>query len=156
MTETHVYRSRLVWQGTTASGYESYERTHRVALPPGGGELELSADEAFRGNAALPNPEQLLLAAASSCQLLTFLAVAARSRVDVVSYEDEAEALMPEAQTPMRITQITLRPRIVVAEPTDLDRVRELVERSHESCFIANTLNARLIVEPRVEHPAAA
>ncbi len=151
MTHTHTYRSRLSWDGSTGVGYDSYERTHRVAVPPADGELVLSSDPAFLGEAKLPNPEQLLLAAASSCQLLSFLAIAARSGIDVLAYEDEAEAIMPEDVKPLRITQITLRPRIVVARGVDLDRVRRLVGKAHEACFIANTLNAEMSIEPVIE-----
>jgi organic hydroperoxide reductase OsmC/OhrA len=152
MTHTHTYRSSLSWQGSTAAGYEAYDRTHSVEVPPAGGELVLSGDPAFGGDEGLPNPEQLLLAAASSCQLLSFLAVAARSRIDVLAYQDEADAIMPDDQKPMRITRITLRPRIVVAAGVDSDRVRRMVERAHEGCFIANTLNAEIVVEPVIEH----
>lgn len=156
MTHTHAYRSRLSWQGSTAGGYEAYDRTHRVAVPPAAGELELSSDPAFKGDGRLPNPEQLLLAAASSCQLLSFLAIAARSRIDVLAYEDEADAIMPEGETPMRITHITLRPRIAVAAGSDLDRVRRMVDSAHETCFIANTLSAEVVIEPQVAHATEA
>lgn len=154
VSRTHSYESHLSWRGRTGQGYDSYERTHRLVLPPSDGELVLSSDPAFRGSAQLPNPEQLLLASASSCQLLSFLAVAARSRIDVLEYEDDASALMPEDQQPIRITRITLRPRIVVAAGTDLDRVQRLAVRAHDECFIANTLNAEVIVEPTIEHAA--
>ena len=154
MTHTHTYRSRLSWYGSTASGYEAYDRTHRVAVPPAGAELVLSSDPAFNGSGDLANPEQLLLAAASSCQLLSFLAIAARSRVDVLSYDDDADAIMPEDQEPMRITQITLRPRITVAAGSDLDRVARMVERGHAGCFVANTLNAEMVIEPVIRHAA--
>ena len=66
----------------------------------------MSADPAFRGDATRMNPEQLLVMAAASCQLLSFLAVAARARLDVVAYEDEAEAAMPEGDRPVRIVSI--------------------------------------------------
>src|SRR5438552_1838406 len=112
MSEVHQYRCRLDWSGSTADGYEAYDREHRVACSPAGSELRLSSDPAFRGDPDLLNPEQLLLAAASSCQTLSFLAYAARARIDVVSYVDEAEGVMPEDEEPMRITEIVLRPRI--------------------------------------------
>ena len=76
-------------------------------------DLDVSADPAFRGDPALVNPEQLVVVAASSCQLMSFLAAAALAHIDVVSYEDDAEGEMPE-ERPIRITRITLRPRIVV------------------------------------------
>jgi len=151
MTSTHTYRSRLSWVGSTGVGYDSYDRTHRLAAPPATSELALSSDPAFRGSAELMNPEQLLLAAASSCQLLSFLAIAARSRIDVLSYADDAEAIMPEDQKPIRITRITLRPKIVVAPGADLDRVRRLVEKAHDACYIANSLSTEVVLEPVIE-----
>lgn len=155
MTHAHTYRARLSWQGSTADGYEAYDRTHRVVVPPADDELVLSSDPAFHGNGRLPNPEQLLVAAASSCQLLMFLAIASRSRIDVLAYEDDAKAVMPEDEKPMRITRITLRPRITVAAGDDLARVRRMVERAHDGCYIANTLNAEIVVEPIIEHGAS-
>jgi organic hydroperoxide reductase OsmC/OhrA len=147
----HAYYSTLSWRGTTRVGSDSYERTHRVVLPPGGSELVLTSGAAFEGSAALANPEQLLLAATSSCQLLSYLAYAAAARIDVLSYEDHAEALMPADAKPMRITQIVLRPRITVAAGADAGRAARLVERAHRACFIANTLNAEVKLEPKVE-----
>lgn len=155
MTHPHTYTSRLSWQGSTGAGYDAYDRTHHVATPPADHELVLTSDPAFLGRPALTNPEQLLLAAASSCQLLSFLAMAARSRIDVLSYDDEADAVMPEDVRPVRITRITLRPRIVVAAGGDLDKARKLVGRAHHACYIANTVNAEIVIEPVIEHAGA-
>ena len=155
MAHTHTYTSRLSWRGSTGVGYDAYDRTHRVATPPADHELALSADPAFLGQPALTNPEQLLLAAASSCQLLSFLAMAARSRIDVLSYDDDADAVMPEDVRPVRITRITLRPRIVVAAGADLAKARKLVGRAHGACYIANTVNAEIVIEPVIEHARA-
>lgn len=152
MARVHRYQSHLQWQGSTGQGYGEYQRAHRVAIPPASTELHLSADPAFRGDPALPNPEQLLLAAASSCQLLSFLALAALAGIDVVGYEDHAEAIMPAARGPMRITQVALRPQIVVASGVDLEHVYPLVEQAHEDCFIANSLSAEVLLDPTVRH----
>jgi organic hydroperoxide reductase OsmC/OhrA len=89
--------------------------------------------------------------AASSCQMLWFLHLAAKARIDVVAYDDEAEALMPEDQEPVRITEITLRPRIAIVGDASDDRVRKLVETAHGYCFIANSLNCGMSIEPTVE-----
>lgn len=151
MRSTHTYHSELSWRGSTSAGSDGYERTHRVVMPPGDSELVLSSGSAFEGSAALANPEQLLLAATSSCQLLSYLAYASAARIDVVAYEDHAEALMPADVKPTRITQIVLRPRITVAAESDPGRAARLVERAHRACFIANTLNAEVKLEPVVE-----
>ena len=150
MSHEHSYRTTVTWSGSTGAGYEHYDRHHEIALPPSAERLTVSADPAFRGNPQQTNPEQLLLAAASSCQMLSFLAIAARSGVDVLSYSDEAEAVMPEDDKPVRITAITLRPRIVVAAGSEVERVLRIVEKGHRECFIANSLTSEITVEPTV------
>ena len=150
MAHTHTYKASLAWEGSTADGYDACDRTHRISTPPARTELTLSGDPAFKGDGDLPNPEQLLLAAASSCQLLSFLARAARSRIEVTHYTDEAEAIMPEDDPPTRITQITLRPRITVGPDANVDRVYRLVDKAHEDCDVANTLNAEMRIEATV------
>ena len=150
MSPTHQYRAQASWAGSTAVGYEAYGRAHSVRCAPAETELALTSDPVFRGDPSRLNPEQLLLAAAVSCQLLAFLAVAARARIAVVGYEDDAEADMPEAVTPMRITAIRLRPRITVAAGTDPDRVHKLVNIAHKECFIANSLTSEMDVRATV------
>lgn len=144
----HRYRARCAWSGSTAGGYDAYDRTHEASCPPARASLTVSGDPAFKGDPARLNPEQLLVLAASSCQLLAFLAVAARARVDVVAYEDDAEGVMPEDERPMRITRIVLRPRITVRGDTPDSRLHHLTETAHRECFIANSLTCEVTVEP--------
>jgi organic hydroperoxide reductase OsmC/OhrA len=150
MAQVHHYEVECRWEGSTGVGYEAYERSHSVRARPAEAVLELSADPAFRGRPERLNPEQLLVAAASSCQLLSFLALAARARIDVRGYEDRAEAQMPEDDAPVRITSIVLRPRITVARGPSEERVRRLVELAHQECYIANSLRSSLHVEAEV------
>ncbi|WP_131786239.1 methyltransferase domain-containing protein [Protofrankia symbiont of Coriaria ruscifolia] len=154
--EHHRYRARCHWDGSTAAGYEAYDRGHRGECPPAPASVQLSADPAFRGSPEHPNPEQLVLLAASSCQLLSFLAVAARARVDVRGYSDDAEAVMPHAPR-TGLSQILLRPRIVVAGDVPLERLHRLVEQAHQECYIANSLRCEVSVQPTfVRMPAYA
>ncbi len=148
--DVHTYRTVARWSGSTAAGYDHYSREHRVEVPPAEAGLTLSSDPAFLGDAALLNPEQLLLAAASSCQLLSFLARAARMRLDVLRYEDRAHAEMDMGDAPARITRVVLRPRIEVAPGTDEARVRKAVDRAHGDCFIANSLGSEMAIEPTI------
>jgi organic hydroperoxide reductase OsmC/OhrA len=145
-TGAHRYRTVCTWSGSTGVGYNEYDRTHAVSASPATHGLTLTADPAFLGDRDLLNPEQLLLASASSCQLLAFLAVASRARVDVLAYRDDGEAVMPPEPMPMRITEIRLRPRISVAAGTDEDHIHHLVEVAHTECFIANTLSCAIDV----------
>ena len=146
--EVHRYTATSQWQGSTAGGYESYDRSHTATAPPAEAQLALSADSFFRGDPRRLNPEQLLVLAASSCQMLSFLAVAARGHIDVVEYRDEAEGVMPGDERPMRITRITLRPHVTVAGEVTEERLQHLFEVAHGHCFIANSLSSEVLVEP--------
>ena len=91
--------------------------------------------------------------AASSCQLLSFLAVCARARVDVVSYEDEAIGEMPDGRYPW-MERIVLHPRVTYRGETKEERVLHLLELAHRECYIANSLRTEITMEPQLERIA--
>src|SRR5688572_16440571 len=125
----HHYQTNVHWRGSTGAGYAAYSRAHTATATPAEATLTLSSDPGFRGDPALLNPEQLLVISASSCQLLSFLAIAALAGVEVLAYEDAAEATMPEEDEPVRITEIVLRPRIVIGDGVDPARILAFCEQ---------------------------
>ena len=150
----HRYLTDVEWAGSTGVGYDGYDRAHTASARPAPATLELSSDPSFRGDPARLNPEQLLVLAASSCQLLSFLAIAARARLDVISYTDHAEGEMPEGARRLSITRITLRPEVVIAVPDPTAdtaaieaKVHRLLHLAHEECYIASSLRTEIELE---------
>ncbi len=148
MSEHHT---QVRWtRGAEPFGYETYDRTHRWRYE-GGLEHDASAAPEFRGRAELPNPEEALVAALSSCHMLTFLAVAARRRFVVESYTDDAVGHMEKNEDgKLAITRVELHPRVIFSGeklPTaeDLARMHEV---SHRECFIANSVKTHVSVVP--------
>jgi len=91
--------------------------------------------------------------AAASCQLLSFLAVAARARLDVVAYRDDAEGVMPEVDRRCASPGSCCGPTSRCGRrPTA--RLTHLVEVAHRECFIANSLDSEIVVEPTFERVA--
>ena len=146
----HHYTAVCSWKGSTGASYEHYPRAHDMSAPPAQASLAMSSDPAFRGDPARLNPEQLLVMAAASCQMLSFLAIAARKRIDVVEYEDRAEGLMPEDDKPVRITRILLKPRITVKGEVDQEAMKKMIELAHHQCFIANSLKSDIQIQPEI------
>jgi organic hydroperoxide reductase OsmC/OhrA len=159
MAKMHEYRSRLLWtgaeQGPTRS-YEAYSREYVVAID-GKPALRGSSDPMFRGDAALHNPEDLLVAALSSCHLLSYLAHAARAGVHVVAYEDDASGTMRFEGGGGHFTEVVLRPRVTIAAGSDEALAERLHDRAHHDCFIASSMNFPVRHEATtvVEAPAA-
>jgi organic hydroperoxide reductase OsmC/OhrA len=146
--QVHEYRCELSWAGSTGGGYRAYDRAHHARMPPAKAELDMTSDAAFRGDPDLLNPEQLLTAAAASCQMLSFLALAARAHLNVVAYSDDALARMP--MTTARIETILLKPHITIAGPVEEGVVERLVHEAHETCYIARSLKTEITIEPEV------
>lgn len=148
MSETHLFESHVEWSGSTGAGFDNYGRDFTGGAVSSESPLKISADPGFAGNPAALNPEQLLLLAASACQLLSFLASAALSRIDVVEYQDSATAEMPVDEKPIRVSRIRLRPKITIAGEARSDRLERLVKTAHKNCFIANSVNSEVVIEP--------
>lgn len=146
----HTYDTNVIWQGSTAEGYRAYSRTHTARATPAEMSLALSADPHFLGDATALNPEQLVVMAASSCQLLSFLSVVALRGIDVRGYEDDAQGSMDDSISPAALTRILLRPVITVAPGTDPAAVLDAVREAHAGCYIANSLRGAVEVAPTV------
>jgi organic hydroperoxide reductase OsmC/OhrA len=147
---THRYETQVHWTGSTGLGWDAYTREHTASARGVEQEVRITTGEA-QGDPSVLNPELLLLMAASSCQMLWFLDVASRARVDVVEYRDDAVALMPLDEQPVRITEIELRPTIAVSGDVSEERIHKLVDTAHRHCFIANSLTSQMTITPTLE-----
>jgi organic hydroperoxide reductase OsmC/OhrA len=146
----HRFESRLVWTGATKGGttsYETYSRECRVDIP-GKPSLRGTSAAVFRGDPALHNPEDLLVASLSMCHLLSYLALCARGGVNVVAYEDDATGIMSRFERGFHFTDVLLRPRVTIAAGSDPEKARTLHKEAHATCFIASSVNFPVRNEP--------
>lgn len=141
MTDAHPYRLLLEWRGDHTRTYEGYTREHVIRIN-GKAELRATADPMFRGDGALHNPEDLLLAALSSCHLLTYLALCARARINVLRYRDEAEGtLVLTKDGGGHFSEVVLRPQVVIEGAAQLEKAIAFHAAARNYCFIANSVN---------------
>ena len=142
MQREHRYSVNVAWTGNTGKGtsdYRSYTRDHEIRVP-GKPPIRGSSDPKFRGDPVRYNPEELLVAALSSCHMLWYLHLCADAGIVVVSYEDRAEGTMEESgEGAGRFVRVVLRPHVRVTE--SVEQAEALHQRAHELCFIANSVN---------------
>jgi organic hydroperoxide reductase OsmC/OhrA len=129
--------------------HESYNRDHTVTFE-NGTEIKASAALSFHGNPDCVDPEEALVGALSSCHMLTFLAIAAKKRLTVDSYEDDAVGILDKnADGRMAVTRATLRPRVAWGgdkTPTP-EEIEKMHEKAHNACFIANSVLTEVTIE---------
>jgi len=121
--------------------YTEYSRDHSWTVPDGV-PIDASAAPAYLGTLGRIDPEDALVAAISSCHMLTFLAICARKRIIVDSYRDKATGFMERnSDGALAITRVELSPVIVFSgEPPNEKQLNDIHHLSHQECFIANSV----------------
>jgi len=142
------HRIALDWRaGDGPFTYEAYPRNHTIRFKDGREIVTLSASPAYRGDGAKADPEDLLVAALSSCHMLSFLAICAKKRLMVRTYQDEAVGFLEKDGNKLWISRVILRPR--VEADADAETLMQIHHLAHEACFIANSVRTDVSVEPR-------
>jgi organic hydroperoxide reductase OsmC/OhrA len=95
------------------------------------------------------DPEEVFVAAISSCHMLTFLYLASKRGIDILSYEDSAVGHMePNENGRLAVTTVILRAKIEFAGERPAQAVLdELHHAAHEECFIANSIKTNIKIE---------
>jgi organic hydroperoxide reductase OsmC/OhrA len=151
-----VFSSHLEWSGAEdGPTLDSATYSRDLTLSIEANRLPMSAAPEYRGDPSRANPEQLLVAALSSCQALTYLFLAAKNGIAVVSYSDDAEGWLEVLDGKMRMSRVALRPHIVIDVGASETKARELVETAHRSCFIASSVSARVEIDPSFDFAQA-
>lgn len=150
----HTYTTRTEWTGNLGMGtenYRAYSRDHVISAA-GKPELRGSSDPAFRGDASRYNPEDLLVASLSACHMLWYLHLCAQAGIVVLDYRDEAQGTMVEDEGGGgRFSGVLLRPVARLAAGADAARASALHAEAHRLCFIANSVNFPVTIEPDVQ-----
>jgi len=145
MTEHHIV---LNWEkGDGPFTYDAYSRNHAIGFKNSQETVILSASPAYRGDGSKADPEDLLVAALSSCHMLSFLAIAAKKKLTVHSYQDDAVGFLENDNGKLWITRVILRPKVAI--DADAETLAHIHHLAHEACFIANSVKTQVSVEPR-------
>ena len=140
----------LVWNlenGVLAPG--EYSNKHKIKFNSSTSIIGDSAPD-WKGDPKNSNPEQTLAASLSSCHMMTFLALAAKMKWPVLSYKDNAIAQIGKnSKGKMSVTSIELNPKVTFSKDFSItsEKIREVQDRAHRYCFIANSLSSEVQVK---------
>ena len=125
-----------------------YSNQHEIIFTS---DKRILADSApdWNGKESNVNPEQTLAASLSSCHMMTFLALAAKMKWQVLSYKDNAIATIGKnSKGQMSVTQIELNPKVQFSKgfTVNKEEMKKIQDRAHRYCFIANSLSKEVKV----------
>jgi len=150
----HRYEAKISWSRNGEKFIDNrYSRAHQWSFD-GGIKIPASASplvvRAPLSVAEAVDPEEALVAAASSCHMLSFLFLAAKQEFVVESYVDEAFGVMDKNEKgKFAFSRITLRPKIQFSpeRPPSPAELEALHHAAHEECYIANSIKCEVVVE---------
>jgi organic hydroperoxide reductase OsmC/OhrA len=143
MVETHDYQIEI-----TSTGL----KTGRLTAPADGlPALEVASPPEFDGPEGVWSPEHMFVASLAACLMTTFRAIAAASGVEILEYEDRVTGRLVKAPDRLyRIEQVAFRPRIVIADPGQIDKARRLLAKAEGACLISRSVNSQIVLDASI------
>lgn len=142
MEKEYYYNTTVEWkEGRIGSLSEATLPAFDVATPP----------EFPKGVPNIWSPEHLYVAAANVCLMTTFLAVAENSKLDFVSYKCDSEGKLEKVDGRFMISEITLKPEIVITNADDEAKALKLIEKSEAVCLISNSMKTEVKLNPVIK-----
>ena len=147
MENQYYYTTEIEWFG---------ERRGNLSAPklP---ELVVDAPPEFKGQEGAWTPEHLFVASVSSCFMTTFLAIAENSKFDFVRLRIAANGKLEKREGQgFMITEITLRPELVLRDARGIERALRILEKAEKNCLISNSIKTQITLQPNVTIAEAA
>lgn len=142
MESIHFYNTAIRWDQERRGTLSSPDLTNliTVATPP----------EFPKGEPNIWSPEHLYVAAANSCLMTTFLAIAENSKLDFVSFDSNATGKLEKVDGTFMISEIELKPKVVLKNEKDRERALRIIEKSEKACLISNSMKSKVVLSPEV------
>jgi len=138
----HAYKVSLTWKEGRTGELSSPELTDKleVATPP----------NFAKGVEGIWSPEHLYTAAASSCLMTTFLAIAENFKLAFDSFACEANGVLDMVEGKYLMTEIQLKPLVGIRNEEDKEKALKVLEKSEKACLISNSIKAKVTMIPEV------
>lgn len=128
----------------------SNSRTHKVYID-GKDSLTISAAKVFKGDETKHNPEDLFLAALSSCHMMSYMYLCKKHHITLLDYKDETLGkLKVNKDGSGAFILVELNPIVTILEKNEIDLAIKLHKEANRLCFIANSCNVPITHNPQV------
>lgn len=139
----HSFNVSVIWE---------QGRQGRLISPELPQSIEVATPPQFPGGVPeIWSPEHLFTAAAVSCFMTTFLAVAEFSKFTYAGIRCDAEGILDKEDGRFRMTAILLKPVLRIEAGQDRERGLRILEKTKAACLISNSMMSRVTMEPTVD-----
>jgi organic hydroperoxide reductase OsmC/OhrA len=141
MAERHEYHTSVRWEGQRKG----------ILSAPDFPDLTVATPQEFPGgHPGIWSPEHLFVASVEVCIMTTFLAIAENSKLAFKEYSSAAQGILEKTDSGYRITEIMVKPRVVIAEESARERALRILEKSEKACLVSNSMKSAIHLQPEV------
>jgi peroxiredoxin-like protein len=124
---------------------------------PGMPDIDVAPPPEFQGTEGIWTPEHLFVASVSCCYVTTFLAIAELSKLEFAAISCGATGKLEKVEgSGFEVTEITLRPNLVLRHTRDAERAGRILEKAERNCLISKSIRTIVRLQPRIESIEAA
>ena len=141
MENQYFYTTEVEWTGERHGDLRAPVRPH----------VQVDAPPEFKGHEGVWTPEHLFVAAVNSCFMTTFLAIAENSKLEFLSFSADAKGKLEKLDDRGFImTEIVLRPKLLISHARDAERAGRILEKAEKNCLISNSIKTEMKLESEV------
>ena len=143
---THEFETSVQWSGAKQGALAA----------PGLPNMEVASPPVFGGAEATWTPEHLFVASANVCVMMTFLAMAEMSKLELRGYHSDAVGRLEKVPGEgFQFTAIDVYPRVELERASDVDRAKRILEKAEASCLVSKSMKTPVRLSPVFETPRA-
>ena len=137
----HEYETSMVWSEGRKGKVEA------PGLPP----LDFASPPEFGGPGGTWTPEHAFVTAATSCILLTFVAIAEFSKLAFRSLSASARGKLEKVEGEgLRFTSIDVELRVEVGSEADITRAERVAQKAEASCLVSKSMKTPVKVKAEI------
>jgi peroxiredoxin-like protein len=141
--DAHYYNVDVNWTNSRKGVMCSPELNNKKGIC-----IEVATPPEFpKGMEGIWTPEHLFVAAVSGCLMTTFLAIAENSTLDFVKFTCEAKGKLEMVKGKLLMTEILLRPTVVIHEEIYRNKAIRIVKKAEDACLISRSIKSKVITE---------
>ena len=113
--------------------------------------VSFGAPTEFGGPGKTWTPEHFYVAAAESCLMNTFLAIAEMSKLGILAYRSEARGKLEWIEGGgFRMTAIEITPHLLVFTESDVEKAVRVMKKAESACLVGRSMTAAISVSLKI------
>ena len=123
----------------TNTVFKQEEKPAKISMS-GVREAEVGPPPVYGGSELALNPEEMFVAAINSCIMLVFYHFAEKLRIEVLSYNSEAQGKVEKTKNGLRFTSVEVKAKVLLSDNNQAEKIEEVAQLAEKYCLVSGSV----------------